>query len=79
MASTLLAVPELYTRGQTGAEFNFKVYLRWVFMAACEAMMVFFIMLGLYGQAIFTKDNDLYALGVLTFTSCVSVIATKIL
>ena len=77
-ASTLLAVPELYTLGQRNGGFNLRIYLGWVFMAASEAMVVFFIMLGLYGQALFTLDNGLYAMGDLTFTACIVVIATKI-
>ena len=77
-ASTLLAVPELYTIGQRNGGFNLRIYLGWLFMAASEAMVVFFIMLGLYGQALFTLDNGLYAMGDLTFTACIIVIATKI-
>lgn len=77
-ASTLLAVPELYTIGQRNGGFNLRIYLGWVFMAASEAMVVFFIMLGLYGQALFTLDNGLYAMGDLTFTACIIIIATKI-
>ncbi|KAI9816820.1 MAG: hypothetical protein M1827_001465 [Pycnora praestabilis] len=77
-ASTLLAVPELYTKGQGNGGFNIKVYLGWMFMAASEAMVVFFIMLGLYGQALFTSDNGLFAMGALTFTSCVVLISVKL-
>ncbi|KAI9755089.1 MAG: hypothetical protein M4579_004428 [Chaenotheca gracillima] len=77
-ASTLLAVPELYTKGQRSEGFNIKVYLGWMFLAASEAMVVFFVMLGLYGQAIITLDDSLYAMGVLTFTACVVIIAAKI-
>ncbi|KAF2466168.1 phospholipid-translocating P-type ATPase [Lindgomyces ingoldianus] len=76
-ASTLLAVPELYTKGQQNGGFNFKVYLGWMFMASSEAMIVYFCMLGLYGQALFTEDNSIFALGTLTFTSCVILISTK--
>ncbi|KAI9718392.1 MAG: hypothetical protein M1812_004113 [Candelaria pacifica] len=77
-ASTLLAVPELYTKGQKGRGFNFPLYLGWIFMAASEAMIVFFLTLGLYGQALFTEDNGLYAMGTLTFSACVIVIWTKL-
>ena len=34
-------------------------------------------MLGLFGQTIFTTDNGLYAMGALTFTACILIIATK--
>ena len=77
-ASTLLAVPELYTFGHRNGGFNLFVYGTWVFMASAEAVMVFFITIGLYGQALFTTDNDLYAMGTLIFTACVIIIATKI-
>lgn len=77
-ASTLLAVPELYTKGQRNGGFNFKVYLGWMFMASAEAMVIYFCMLGLYGQALFTEDNSIFALGSITFTSCVILINTKL-
>ena len=77
--STLLAVPELYqSLGPVNSGFNIPLYLSWVAMASCQAVIIFFIILGLFGQALFTKGNDLYAQGALTFTACVIVIATKI-
>ncbi|KAF2025190.1 phospholipid-translocating P-type ATPase [Setomelanomma holmii] len=76
-ASTLLAVPELYTKGQCNGGFNFKVYLGWMFMASGEAMVVYFCMLGLYGQALFTEDNSIFALGSITYTAVVWLIALK--
>lgn len=76
-ASTLLAVPELYVKGQRNGGFNAKVYLGWMFMAASETMIVFFCMLGLYGQAELIRDNGIYALGNLVFTACVIMISTK--
>lgn len=77
-ASTLMAVPELYhSLGHRNGGFKIKIYLAWVAMAASQAVIVFFIMLGLFGQTIFTTDNGLYAMGALTFTACVLVIATK--
>ncbi len=77
-ASTLLAVPELYTKGQKSRGFNFPLYLGWMFVAASEAIIVFFIMLGLYGQALFTEDNGLYAMGTLTYSVSVIVIWAKL-
>ncbi|KAF2871538.1 hypothetical protein BDV95DRAFT_572242 [Massariosphaeria phaeospora] len=77
-ASTLLAVPELYTIGQRNGGFNFKVYLRWIFMASGEAMLIYFCMLSLYGEARFTEDNTLFALGSLTYTVVVIAVASKI-
>ena len=77
-ASTLLAVPELYSIGQRNAGFNFKIYLWWVFLATCEAVIVFFTMYSIYGEALFTRDQQLYAMGALAFTACVTIISLKI-
>ncbi|KAF1847207.1 phospholipid-translocating P-type ATPase [Cucurbitaria berberidis CBS 394.84] len=76
-ASTLLAVPELYTKGQRNGGFNVRVYLGWMFMASSEAMVVYFCMLGLYGQAIFTADNSIYPMGTITYTAVVVLISLK--
>jgi phospholipid-translocating ATPase len=77
-ASTLLAVPELYTKGQRNGGFNFTLYLGWMFMASAEAMVVYFCMFGLYGQARFTADNSIYALSTMTYTASVFIIALKL-
>ena len=78
LPATLLAAPELYTKGQRGDGFNFKVFTAWMFMGVCEAMVVFFTMFGLFGHVIFTRDNSLFAMGDLTYTVCVIVIVTKL-
>lgn len=78
-ASTVLAVPELYTKGQRHAGFNIRLYLGWAFMATCEAVIIFFTMYGLYGMAsINPTSNDTFALGLLTFSACVVVINLKL-
>ena len=78
-AQTLMAVPELYqSEGPSNAGFNIKKYLWWVFMASSNSVIVFFVMLGLYGQALFTLDNGLFAMGALSFTACVVIINVKI-
>ena len=75
---TLLAVPELYTKGQRKGSFNFKLYLWWNFMATVEAMLVFFIMYGIYARTTFTLDNGLFAMGVMTYTACVIIVNMKL-
>ncbi|KAI9763285.1 MAG: hypothetical protein M1840_000767 [Geoglossum simile] len=77
--ATLLAIPELYTECQRNGSFNFKIYLGWMFMAASEAMVVFFLMLILFGRILFAHDNGLYAMGVLTYSSIVILISIKLL
>ena len=77
-ASTLLAVPELYSIGRDHKGFNFKLYVWWASMGAVEAVMVYFIMYGIFGQALFTRDNCLYAMGCLAYTICITSIAIKL-
>lgn len=47
-------------------------------MAVVEALIIFYLMWGIYGTANFTLDQSLYPLGSMTFTACVVVIATKL-
>jgi phospholipid-translocating ATPase len=77
-SATLLAVPELYTKGQRKGSFNFKLYLWWSFMATVEAMLVYFIMYGIFARASFTLDNGVYAMGVMTYTACVVIVNVKL-
>ena len=78
-ASTLLAVPELYTQGHHNAGFNMKKYFAWMFMAASEAMVIFFLMYGLYGRALFLRDGSILAIGDLCFTAAIVIINAKLL
>ncbi len=78
LQATLIAIPQLYMKGQKSAGFNFRVYLSWIFMAASEAMIVFFTMKGLFGESLFTKGKDLFAMGDLTFSACIIFINCKI-
>lgn len=65
VASTLLAVPELYrTIGQTSGGFNMGIYLGWTAMAMAESMIVFFSMLTFFAHAKATKDNTLFSMGI---------------
>ncbi|KAH3904796.1 phospholipid-transporting ATPase [Parastagonospora nodorum] len=76
-ASTLIAVPELYVIGQRNGGFNIRVYLSWMFMASAEAMVVYFVMLGLWGQAKWTVDETIFPAGMITYTAIVAIIAMK--
>ncbi|KIX08736.1 uncharacterized protein Z518_03393 [Rhinocladiella mackenziei CBS 650.93] len=77
-ASTLLAVPELYNIGQRHRGFNFKLYVWWATLGAGEAMIVYFLMYSIYGEAFFTRDQGLYAMGSLAFSGCVVIISLKL-
>jgi phospholipid-translocating ATPase len=78
-SATLLAVPELYTKGQQNGGFSFRIYIGWMFMAASEAVVVFFLMLALFGRILSTGDNGLYAMGVLTYSAVVILVSIKLL
>ncbi|KIW21502.1 hypothetical protein PV08_02082 [Exophiala spinifera] len=77
-ASTLLAVPELYNIGQRDRGFNVKLYVWWAGLAACEAVIVYFIMYSIYGMALFTRDQGLYAMGSIAYSGCVVIISLKL-
>jgi len=50
-ASTLLAVPELYRRGQHNGSFNLKKYAWWNFMALVDAFIIYYFVHLAYGLA----------------------------
>jgi phospholipid-translocating ATPase len=76
-ASTLLAVPELYTKGQRNGGFNIRVYLSWMFMASAEAMIVYFVMLSLWGESRWKVDESIFPAGVICYTAIVIIISLK--
>jgi len=76
-ASTLLAVPELYQKGQRNGGFNFQIYLSWMFVAVCQAMITFFMVYSLYAPRIMV-DQSVFAMGCLSFSVCVTVISSKL-
>jgi phospholipid-translocating ATPase len=76
-ASTLLAVPELYNFGQRDRGFNFWRYIRWSTLAACEAVLVYFLVYEIWGIVLFAHDQELYAFGDLVFSACVIIISMK--
>ncbi|KAI9671482.1 MAG: hypothetical protein M1831_004391 [Alyxoria varia] len=79
--SVLLAVPELYTLGQRRGGFNLKLYLWWMFLAAADCMVVYFVCEKLYAEPAIPPENytGIFPFGDLVFTCCVVVINLKIL
>ncbi|KAF8450022.1 hypothetical protein BDZ91DRAFT_751380 [Kalaharituber pfeilii] len=77
-ASTLLAVPELYHRCQRGDVFNIKLYFGWMFLASSQAMIVYFMMHTLYASPFVVPDQGVFAMGVLTYSVCVTLISSKL-
>ena len=82
-ASTLLAVPELYSSlGQIHSGFNIRKYLFWASMGVAEAVIIYYIMYGIYARSPFTfpfssGGQDIYAIGTLTYTAAIIMINTK--
>jgi len=74
---TLLAVPELYAFGQRGGGFNVRVYMGWMLMAGIEALVVFWGMWGLYARTGWVVDDNVYAVGSISYTVVVVLIAVK--
>lgn len=78
-ATTLLAVPELYrTMGQKNSGFNIWIYFGWTAMGVAEAMIIYFCMLTLFGEASIMKDNTLFSMGDLSFVAVVIVVSVKL-
>ncbi|KAL3419672.1 phospholipid-translocating P-type ATPase [Phlyctema vagabunda] len=78
-AATLLAVPELYTQGQRNEGLNFQKYFGWSVLACVQAMLVFWMMWGLYGMAPLVQDKGLYPVGDLAFSAVIITINVKLL
>lgn len=75
-ATTLLAVPELYTKGQKNAAFNFRLYFGWMFIAVVQALICYFIPTYVFGWA--ETNVRVFALGNLVYTVCIMVICVKL-
>jgi phospholipid-translocating ATPase len=77
-AVTLLAVPELYTKGQNNGAFGFRLYFGWMFIALSQALMCFFIPLCLFAWRD-TSNIGIFPLGNLVYTSAILVITLKLM
>lgn len=75
--STLIAVPELYGRGRNNEGFDFYLFAGWVAIAAAESVISSFVVYYIYGYNMM-KENSIYPLGVLLFTTVVVMCTTKL-
>lgn len=75
--ATLLAVPELYRKGQLNKGFNFRIYLGWMLLASGQAVIVYFMVLTLYAPRL-TADSGIYAMGVITYSTVITVVSSKL-
>ncbi|KAM3456398.1 hypothetical protein MY3296_001677 [Beauveria thailandica] len=69
-AETLLAIPELYVYGQRDMGLNVWKYARWMLLAVIEGVMAWYGVWAGYGWIHpRARDEGIYALGTLTFTT----------
>lgn len=76
-STTLLAVPELYRKGQLNEGFNFRIYLGWMFLASSQAVLNYYMMFTLYAPHL-TADNGIYAMGAITYSAVITIVSTKL-
>jgi phospholipid-translocating ATPase len=77
--STLLAIPELYSKGQSNESFNLIIFLGWMAVAATQSVLVSFISYFLYTDKNWLiRDNSVFPLGVLVFSTVVIIITFKL-
>jgi magnesium-transporting ATPase (P-type) len=74
---TLIAVPELYYKGQQNRCFGILLYIGWITVAASHSIVVSFLTYYLFGFYTIS-DNSIYPLGVLSFTSIIFIICIKL-
>lgn len=75
--STLIAVPELYSKGQLNQGFGLVLFIGWITMAASQSVMVSFLTYYIYGfHALWSKT--IYPIGFISYTSIIMLITTKL-
>ncbi|GME68297.1 unnamed protein product [[Candida] boidinii] len=74
--STLLAIPQLYSKGRNFESFNLKLFIMWVILATSQAVTLCFALWNIYGFNA-ALDNTTYGLCVIMFTVLIIVINTK--
>lgn len=75
--ATLLAIPELYSKGVNNETFNLVVFIQWVLLAGTQSVSLCFILWHIYGFPALV-DNTTYPLGVILFTVFIIVINVKL-
>lgn len=76
-ASTLIAVPELYKKGQNNEGFDFWIFMGWIIIGASQSVLVSFITYYVYGYNLL-KENSVFPFGVMLFTTVVVMCTVKL-
>lgn len=74
--ATLLAVPELYSKGREYKAFNLKIFISWMVLAALQSVCITFLAIYVWGWYAL-KDNSVLPLGTMVFAVLVIVINAK--
>jgi magnesium-transporting ATPase (P-type) len=75
--STLIAIPELYSKGISNETFNLPIFILWVLLATSQSVTLTFTVFEIYGFPALI-DNTTYPLGVILFTTLIIIINTKL-
>lgn len=74
--ATLLAVPELYSKGREYKGFNLKIFIAWMVLATLQSIGASFLSWYLWGFSAL-RDNTTLPLGTLLFAALVIIINAK--
>ncbi|KAG7666040.1 DNF3 [[Candida] subhashii] len=68
--ATLLAVPELYSKGRLYQAFNLRVFISWMVLATLQSVGISFLLYYVWGFTAL-RDNTTFALGSMSFATLV--------
>ncbi|ODV80628.1 putative phospholipid-transporting ATPase [Suhomyces tanzawaensis NRRL Y-17324] len=74
--ATLLAVPELYSKGRLYQAFNLKIFLSWMALATFQSIGLSFLAYQIWGYTAL-PDNTTFPLGTMLFTVLTIIINAK--
>ena len=75
--STLIAVPELYSKGQKNESFSLLLFLGWMIIGATQSVITSFVTYIIYGNSE-PRDNSIFPMGVLIFSTVIILVTLKL-
>lgn len=76
-ASTLIAVPELYTKGPRNEGFDYYIFAGWIAVGASQSVLTSFVTYYIYGYNLI-KENTIYPFGMILFTTVIIIVTFKL-
>lgn len=76
-ASTLIAVPELYTKGPRNEGFDYYIFSGWILIGASQSVITSFSTYYIYGHNLI-KENTIFPFGVMMFSTVVIMVVIKL-